>query len=1434
MDSEHLSKHKGSNPVDSSGTTINMDDLMGHKENLPPRKAGYKTSTVLGAGSHPESHNKVDILNKDDQVEQETNKKETMIVEYKLPSELVDDPRRKKFENDLDFHRYMLERDIRHLDEKNSTDPLEVYYKYSKFLEDNYANGHPNFMKIIEKCARKFRADRKYSNDKRFLWMWLHVASRAQEPIEVFKYCSINNLFCDLPKFYEQYSALLLINKRYDESEEILNLAIQRNVHPIERLKNKLIDLKAKRKVMEEQDSKQKLIDTRAAVRDARDNDKMNFNNNNTSRPGVSNSNLNSRMTASINGPVLAPVSIDHIGGFSQTNNNNNNVNKLQNNVKLNIHNDKDENNNNNLESELLPKKITNKWNDFGSTINNKKENIREPSKWTGETLPQNNHDRGFLNRRNNNNGSVFDQIPEFGSSSSYNNHNHNNNYQLQTSGSISVFKDEEIDLIQSKDKEIKKSNNNVLKEKHLSERKLSLTDISIASTTNNNTATTLLQKRPLQKDNDSDITLTRKIPNLDIRSIDGHKRKSSVNIESNKSILTNTNIVDKSHMPYLTRLKKNENMMCNLEEVYQIIPKENSDKSIINIEMEFSFEEILSQKQKYSFITPPKSIEKVNNNNNSSITNNNEEFNSPLDNFKKNKINEKEDEDKDKDDENFNNPVHLKYAASPTINTKAASLDVFEMFNKPLFNDNNNENNEQTINNNQNKNNKNIIEVETDETISGKVFKRNLAGSVFNNNGGIFVDDDTITRLDRKIHEIEKNRLINFKPILQDKNDKHDINDENANENQEIISNTPLKENNNNTINSSNNNSSIDESRSFVGAFNNRVLALSTIKPSANKTNILTEEEIQLLKEKDGMTATFIGEDTISPYNNDEKEDLIIDSTVTTLSKVPNILPMVENSNYKYDDNSLSESVTMNLINSNEPCDAQSTKIIDSIWNKVLYTNDFNIALIDISTGDEPKDKKNKYNYIKFHKPRYSYVNRDFNKINMINSKKNNENDTISGGLNIISKMYGLQSQPEDDEYTIGGSHISEITFIKSLNNKDINSNVYLVEYDANETFNAGSYNLIDDFELSFDDDDNNNIKVDKEVDIKKIIIKEESDVANKNLIVLKVSERDNEPYAFLEYLIINSLRSKISEKSLSSIVIPVACEVTMDEVLLTTRFHRRGSLLDICKMSSKFGFSGIPGSIGLESSINCLNEALAIFFLVEIMRVVDDVQSVGVIHNNIKPENVLLRLAEIPSLNWDSSFRIDRSGGWSKKGIVLCDWKRSIDLSLFVKGKRFIFGNDYNNNNLINDHTLCIEMRKKLPIRYEQDWYGIANIAHVLLFGKSISVKESETKKPIEVNICGKVETIPYLELKEDLKSNWNIQMWQEFFNILMNVGYLYQTDPSTDNDSYEHDFPPIHRIRAIRRSMEQWLVQSTSGRNLRGLVKRIEAAAEDFSHR
>jgi checkpoint serine/threonine-protein kinase len=139
-------------------------------------------------------------------------------------------------------------------------------------------------------------------------------------------------------------------------------------------------------------------------------------------------------------------------------------------------------------------------------------------------------------------------------------------------------------------------------------------------------------------------------------------------------------------------------------------------------------------------------------------------------------------------------------------------------------------------------------------------------------------------------------------------------------------------------------------------------------------------------------------------------------------------------------------------------------------------------------------------------------------------------------------------------------------------------------------------------------------------------------------------------------------------------------------------------------------------------------VDELVAMFFTIELLKLVEGLHSNGFIHGDLKIDNCLVRLDAIPSSEggtsaWSAQYDRNGRNGWNRKGVKLIDFGGAIDTSLFPAGEKQTFVADWK-----TDERDCMEMREGKTWSYQTDYWGLASVAYCLLFGKYIQTEQVE----------------------------------------------------------------------------------------------------------
>ncbi|KAF3941620.1 hypothetical protein ABW19_dt0209422 [Dactylella cylindrospora] len=248
-------------------------------------------------------------------------------------------------------------------------------------------------------------------------------------------------------------------------------------------------------------------------------------------------------------------------------------------------------------------------------------------------------------------------------------------------------------------------------------------------------------------------------------------------------------------------------------------------------------------------------------------------------------------------------------------------------------------------------------------------------------------------------------------------------------------------------------------------------------------------------------------------------------------------------------------------------------------------------------------------------------------------------------------------------------------------------------------------------------------------------------------------------------------------------------------DEAFLVLDYFAQGTILDLVNATAA------PNNL-MNTQSGTMDEILVMFFAVELLRTVEALHSKGILHGDLKADNCLLRLHPVNDNEWSSKYDPAGGNGWNKKGMVLIDFGRGVDMRNFRKDVGFIA--DWK-----TDKQDCPEMREMRPWTYQIDYYGVAAIVHSMLFGKYIETTTVSGDGP------GKKR----YKIVNGMKRYWQGEIWTEMFDLLLNPGLFTEGE--------EGGVMPVTRgVRKVREKMEEWIVANCErGVGLKGWLRKVE---------
>lgn len=281
--------------------------------------------------------------------------------------------------------------------------------------------------------------------------------------------------------------------------------------------------------------------------------------------------------------------------------------------------------------------------------------------------------------------------------------------------------------------------------------------------------------------------------------------------------------------------------------------------------------------------------------------------------------------------------------------------------------------------------------------------------------------------------------------------------------------------------------------------------------------------------------------------------------------------------------------------------------------------------------------------------------------------------------------------------------------------------------------------------------------------------------------------------------------IRLPTTHHASSSLLRPYAMHLFADEAYLIETCLDQGTLLDLVNLAKSD-----PSSA---NTTGTLDESVAMFFTIELLRTVEGMHSVGVLHGDLKADNCMLRLSQpMENEDWDPIYQPDGSGGWSSKGLCLIDFGRGIDMRAFQQDVQFVA--DWKTGK-----QDCVEMRELRPWTYQVDYYGIAGVIHSLLFGKYIEdavVEDRDGEGGIALGVGKKKK----YKIREGLKRYWQVEIWGAVFELLLNPGSHLASG---------EQLPCTKGLTECRQRMETWLSGEGGRRGanggLKGQLRRFE---------
>ena len=296
----------------------------------------------------------------------------------------------------------------------------------------------------------------------------------------------------------------------------------------------------------------------------------------------------------------------------------------------------------------------------------------------------------------------------------------------------------------------------------------------------------------------------------------------------------------------------------------------------------------------------------------------------------------------------------------------------------------------------------------------------------------------------------------------------------------------------------------------------------------------------------------------------------------------------------------------------------------------------------------------------------------------------------------------------------------------------------------------------------------------------------------------------KTEDPPSAWEFHILRVLRHRLGHMSrtMQSIILAHECHVFVDECYLVLEYRSQGTLLDLVnavKEENRKAGKTSAADVGLD-------EVLAMFLSVELLRTVEECHGVGVLHGDFKADNCLCRF---DGSELSEAYQRTGSFGWEENGMTLIDFGRGIDFRAFRPEVKFVA-------DWASSAQDCVEIREARPWTWQIDYFGMAGVIHSLLFGRYIETVQVDGANGVGMGLAGLgLGEKREWRLKENFKRYWAQGVWGEVFGLLLNPTLVAGGE----------GMPCLREMRRVREGMECWLEEEGERKGLRGAIRRAE---------
>lgn len=151
-------------------------------------------------------------------------------------------------------------------------------------------------------------------------------------------------------------------------------------------------------------------------------------------------------------------------------------------------------------------------------------------------------------------------------------------------------------------------------------------------------------------------------------------------------------------------------------------------------------------------------------------------------------------------------------------------------------------------------------------------------------------------------------------------------------------------------------------------------------------------------------------------------------------------------------------------------------------------------------------------------------------------------------------------------------------------------------------------------------------------------------------------------------------------------------------------------------------------------------IEQSVAATLCLSIFQAVKQLHDNRVVHNDIKPDNILLNISD---------------DGDQDVSVSLIDVGRGVDLEL-LPNNAILFGDSG------TESFRCIEMRERVPWLWQADAYAVAGVVHCLIQGKYMEIERATKESTGET----------FIRTRSKLPRSYDTDTWENVFKTLLNV--------------------------------------------------------------